>query len=411
MSKTTSRAYDLIIYGATGFTGRLVTEHMLATYGVGGDIAWAMAGRNAAKLDEVRQQIGAPDGLPLILADASDPDSLAAMASQAKVIVTTVGPYQLYGEPLIAACVAAGTDYVDLCGEPAWMAQMIAAYSDKAKASGARIVFSCGFDSIPFDLGVWFLQQAAKTQFGATLPKVRGRVRKMKGAFSGGTAASLLATVEAAGRDRSVLAAMANPFAMAEGFNGPAQPNGDIATYDEALGQWAGPFVMAVINTKVVHRTNKLLDHAYGQDLTYDEMVLTGPGKAGEKKARAMTGQTKIQNALLGFGPTRALIKRFALPQPGQGPSKHERETGFFDVLIAGSNAAGQSVSVVVTGDKDPGYGSTSKMIAESALCLARDIDAKTTGGGIWTPAAAMGQALIERLRAKAGLTFEVQNS
>lgn len=408
---TSSRSYDLIIYGATGFTGRLVAEHMLATYGVGGDISWAMAGRNAAKLEEVRDEIGAPDTLPLILADASDPESLAIMVAQAKVIVTTVGPYQLYGEPLVAACAEAGTDYVDLCGEPAWMAQMIGAYGDKAKASGARIVFSCGFDSIPFDLGVWFLQQEAKSRLGGPLRRVRGRVRKMKGTFSGGTAASLLATIEASGKNPSLLAVMANPFAMSEGFTGPVQPNGNVATYDEALGQWAAPFIMAAINTKVVHRSNTLLGHAYGQDLIYDEMMLTGPGKAGEKKAKALTSQNTIQNALLAFGLTRALIQRFVLPKPGQGPSRNERETGFFDVLFVGENAAGQSLSVAVTGDKDPGYGSTSKMIAESALCLARDVDAKITAGGIWTPAAAMGQALIERLRAKAGLTFEVQNS
>ena len=403
-----ARPYDVIIYGASGFTGRLVAEHMLATYGVGGDVVWAMAGRNRPKLEEVRSLIGAPDTLPLIDADASDPASLAAMAWQAKVIITTVGPYQLYGEPLVAACAAAGTDYVDLCGEPAWMAQMISAYGDKAKASGARIVFSCGFDSIPFDLGVWFLQQEAKAKFGAPMSRVRGRVRKMKGTFSGGTAASLLATIAAAERDPSLLQVMANPFAMAQGFTGPAQPSGNEASFDQSLGQWSAPFIMAAINTKVVHRTNLLLGHSYGQDLVYDEMMFTGPGKDGAKKAKALTRQNTIQNALLAFGPTRALIQRFILPKPGEGPSKHVRETGYFDVLFEGENSVGQSLHVTVTGDKDPGYGSTSKMIAESALCLARDVDRQSCPGGIWTPAAALGMALINRLRAKAGLTFEV---
>ena len=185
------RAYDVVVYGASGFTGQLVAEHLLGTYGAAGEIKCAMAGRNTGKLAEVRDLIGGPSSLPLIAADASDPASLKAMAKNAKVIISTVGPYQLYGEGLVAACAAAGTDYVDLCGEPAWMAAMIRKYADVAKASGARIVFSCGFDSIPFDLGVFFLEQQARAKFGRPATRVRGRVRKMKGEFSGGTAASL----------------------------------------------------------------------------------------------------------------------------------------------------------------------------------------------------------------------------
>lgn len=403
---TSERAFDLVVYGATGFTGRLVAEHMLATYGVDGPVRWAIAGRSDAKLDEVRKAIGAPDSLAMITANASDPASLSAMCLQTKVVVTTVGPYQLYGEGLVIACADSGTDYVDLCGEPAWMAQMIAAHSQRAAASGARIVFSCGFDSIPFDLGVFYLQDLAKTRFGTPLPRVRGRVRKMKGGFSGGTVASMLATFEAIRREPSQAAVMANPFALAGGFQGPAQPSGDGVTEDQSLDQWSAPFVMAAINTKVVHRSNLLLGHAYGQDLIYDEMMVAGSGETGRKKAKAMTGQTNIQNGLLAFGPTRALLQRFALPKPGQGPSKHERETGHFDVLFAGETKDGKELKVVVTGDKDPGYGCTSKMIAESALCLALDVDRTKTPGGIWTPAAALGQALINRLQAKAGMTF-----
>ena len=400
------RAFDLIVYGATGFTGRLVAEHMLATYGVDGPVRWAIAGRSTAKLDEVRKAIGAPDSLAMITANASDPASLSAMCLQTKVVVTTVGPYQLYGEGLVIACADSGTDYVDLCGEPAWMAKMIAAHSQRAAASGARIVFSCGFDSIPFDLGVFYLQDLAKTRFGAALPRVRGRVRKMKGGFSGGTVASMLATFEAIRREPSQATVMANPFALAGGFQGPAQPSGDGVTEDQSLDQWSAPFVMAAINTKVVHRSNLLLGHAYGQDLIYDEMMLAGSGETGRKKAKAMTGQTNIQNGLLAFGPTRALLQRFALPKPGQGPSQHERETGHFDVLFAGEGEGGKGLKVVVTGDKDPGYGCTSKMIAESALCLALDVGRTQTPGGIWTPAAALGHALINRLQAKAGMTF-----
>jgi len=405
-----ARAYDLVVYGATGFTGRLVAEHLLASHGAAGDVSWAMAGRSAGKLAEVRDLIGAPASVALITADASDPASLRALAGSAKVIVTTVGPYQLYGEGLVAACAAAGTDYVDLCGEPAWMAAMIGKYAAAAKASGARIVFSCGFDSIPFDLGVFFLEQHARAKFGGPAVRVRGRVRKMKGSFSGGTAASLLATVEAAARDPSVVKTLADPFALTPGFVGAAQPSGAEVAEDTAAGSWVAPFMMAMINTKAVHRSNLLLNHAYGRDFVYDEMMMTGPGATGEKRARAMARREAIQNALIGFGPTRALISRFVLPKPGQGPSKSARDSGFYDVLFIGETADGRTLRVAVKGDRDPGYGSTSKMIAESGICLARDVSHESVGGGFWTTASAMGDALIGRLQARAGLTFTLEN-
>ncbi|MGP8119881.1 MAG: saccharopine dehydrogenase family protein [Xanthobacteraceae bacterium] len=405
-----ARAYDLVVYGATGFTGRLVAEHLLASYGVGGEISWAMAGRSAGKLAEVRDLIGAPASLPLITANAADPASLQVLANSAKVIVTTVGPYQLYGEGLVAACAAAGTDYVDLCGEPAWMAAMIGKYGNAAQASGARIVFSCGFDSIPFDLGVFFLERQAQAKFGVPAVRVRGRVRKMKGSFSGGTAASLLATVEAAAREPSILKTLADPFALTPGFVGAAQPGGADVVEDKAAGSWAAPFMMAMINTKAVHRSNHLLGDAYGRDFVYDEMMMTGSGAAGEKRARAMARREAIQNALIGFAPTRALIRRFVLPKPGQGPSKAARDSGYYDILFIGETADGKSLRVSVKGDRDPGYGSTSKMIAESGICLARDISHDAVGGGFWTTASAMGDKLINRLQAKAGLTFTLEN-
>jgi short subunit dehydrogenase-like uncharacterized protein len=404
------REYDVVVYGATGFTGRLVAEHMLATYGVGRGARWAMAGRSKAKLEAVRAEIGAPAELPLVIADASNPASLAAMARSAQVVITTVGPYQLYGEPLVAACVDAGTDYVDLCGEPAWMAAMIAKYDAKARASGARIVFSCGFDSIPFDLGVTFLQEQAKERLGAPLQRVRGRVRKMKGGFSGGTIASLMATLEASKQTPSILATLADPFALTPGFAGPAQPSGETIEHDTVAGQWAAPFIMATINTKNVHRTNHLLAHAWGKDFVYDEMMLTGDGPGGRKRALATARQSAIQNALLGFAPTRALLRKFALPKPGEGPSKEDRETGFYDVLFTGETSDGRAMRGAVKGDKDPGYASTSKMISESALCLARDVDRDQTPGGVWTPGAALGNKLIKRLEANAGLRFALEN-
>lgn len=403
-----AQEFDVVVYGATGFTGRLVAEHLLKTYGAEGQVRWAMAGRDMAKLKAVAIEIGAPMSLPLIEANARDAGSLDTLAHRARVIITTVGPYQLYGEGLLAACAKAGTDYVDLCGEPNWMQAMIAKYEAAAKQSGARIVFSCGFDSIPFDCGVWFLQQQARDRFGQPAQRVRGRVRKMKGTFSGGTMASMLATLDAVKRDPSVGAAMLDPFALSP-ERLASQPTGAEVVDDADLGTWAAPFVMASINTKNVHRTNALAGYPYGRDFTYDEMMLTGAGKAGEKRARAALGQSRLQSALLSFAPTRALLRQFALPKPGEGPNKEQRENGMYDVLYVGTLADGRTLRVGVSGDKDPGYGSTSKMIAEAALCL-NDIPRTTTPGGIWTPAAAMGDTLIDRLQLRAGLRFGLEN-
>ena len=407
----TERIHDIVVYGATGFTGRLVAEYLNATYGTHGDLKWAMAGRSVSKLAAVRDEMGIASDIPLLAADAADPASLKAMADSTRVVLTTVGPYQHYGEPLLAACAEAGTDYVDLCGEPAWMAQMIVKYEDRAKASGARIVFSCGFDSVPFDLGVWFLQREAKARFGRPLPRVHGLVRKMKGTFSGGTAASLTATLEAAGKDKSIINLLTSPFSLVPGFRGPRQPHSGKAEYNVAAHSWTAPFVMAAINTKNVHRTNALTGHSYGEDFVYDERMMTGDGPAGEKRARAAASREKWQNILLAMAPTRWILKRFAMPKPGDGPDRTARESGYYDLLFVGIGPEGQDVRVSVRGDRDPGYGSTSKMISECALALARDVGAEQTGGGIWTPASAMGEALIPRLEAQAGLTFEVETT
>jgi short subunit dehydrogenase-like uncharacterized protein len=323
----------------------------------------------------------------------SDPASLAALAAATRVVLTTVGPYQLYGEALVAACAAAGTDYVDLCGEPAWMRRMIDAHDAAAKASGARIVFSCGFDSIPFDLGVLMVQNAAIARTGAPAPAVQGRVRKMKGTFSGGTAASLKATMAAAATDPGVLDLLRNPFALTPGFTGVDQPSGMKPYLDGSLGVWVAPFIMAPINTRNVHRTSFLLAGRYGEGFTYEEMLVTGPGEAGEAAARAVAGDRSL-------GSDKG-------PKPGEGPSKEEREAGHYDVLFRALSADGSVIAeAVVTGDRDPGYGSTSKMIGQSALALLDP--AICTGGGIWTPGAAFGMALAERLKAHAGMTFDL---
>jgi short subunit dehydrogenase-like uncharacterized protein len=401
-----NREFDLIVFGATGFTGRLVAEYLHHTYGAAGSVRWAMAGRSAAKLAQIRDELGLPADLPLLVADASDEAALAALVKRTKVVITTVGPYQQYGEPLIRACAHAGTDYVDLCGEPGWMAKMIPELEAPAKASGARIVFSCGFDSIPFDLGVLHAQQEAKQRFGMSLTRVHGRVSVMKGTFSGGTVASMLATMEAIGRDRSLIRTLGDPFALVPGFKGPRQPNDNTAAFDDLANAWTAPFVMAPINTKNVHRSHALLGHPWGEAFVYSERMLTGEGKAGEKRAKSMARNAKLQTLLLAFAPTRALLRRFALPKPGEGPNKQQREKGRYEALFFGETADGRKLTTKVTGDRDPGYGSTCKMISEAALCLVQDVDREATPGGAWTPAAAMGMRLVERLRQRAGLTF-----
>jgi short subunit dehydrogenase-like uncharacterized protein len=400
--------FDVIVFGATGFTGRLVAEYLNARYGVGASVAWAMAGRNRDKLESVRSLIGAPEALPLLQADASDAASLAALVSQAKVVISTVGPYQLHGEPLVRACAQAGTDYVDLCGEPGWMAEMIPQFDAPARESGARIVFSCGFDSIPFDLGVVFLQDEARRRFGAPFARVRGRVRVMKGTFSGGTMASGLATFERMGREPELARTLADPFALTPGFRGPPQPEGDSAAYDDVARSWTGPFVMAGINTKNIHRTNALLGHPWGRDFVYDERMLTGDGERGERRARKLARRARMQNAMLRWSLARGVLRRVALPKPGEGPSREERDSGRYELLFIGESAKGQRLEATVKGDRDPGYGSTCKIISEAALCLAGEIDRTKTGGGVWTPGAAMGLALLPRLQEKAGLTFAI---
>jgi short subunit dehydrogenase-like uncharacterized protein len=385
--------FDIVVYGASGFTGQLVAEYLAAEYR-GSDIKWAMAGRSLDKLASVRDAIGAPRDLPLIAADASNPASLKAMVDRTVSVLTTVGPYQLYGTDLVAACAATGTDYLDLCGEPVWMRQMIEAHETEARRSGARIVFSCGYDSLPFELGVWFLQEAAKKQFGSTVARVKGRVRKMKGTFSGGTAASMKAIFAAAANDPSLIPMLRDPFVLTPGFEGPKQPPGNKPLFDEDLDMWVAPFVMANINTRNVHRSNFLLGFPYGKEFVYDEMMIAGPKDTGEATARAIVAGNNKLGAQGG-------------PKPGEGPSKDERESGYFDLLFIGFTPDGRQIKAVVTGNRDPGYGSTSKMIAECAICLRRDTP--DVAGGIWTPGVAMKDALIKRLEAHAGMTFRIE--
>ena len=386
------KSFDVVIYGATGFTGKLVVEYMQEKYGKDEGISWAIAGRSEEKLNSVREELKVGSNVPQLLVDSNDTDSIASMAQQTKCVLTTVGPYQLYGANILQQCVVHGVDYVDLCGEPGWMHEMINEHAEQAKETGARIVFSCGFDSIPFDLGVYFLQKEVIAQHGHPASNVRGRVREMNGEFSGGTAASLGATMASLKEKPELFEVLVNPFALSNGFTGPEQAQDSKPIYDEKLETWVAPFFMAPINTKNVHRSNALMDHLYGEDFCYNEMWIQGPGEEGKAAAEFVGSMNPLADA----------------PAPGEGPSKESRENGNYDVLFCADLNDGSSLHASVSGDMDPGYGSTSKMIAESALCLVDDCS--ELGGGIYTPAPAMGEKLITRLQANAGLTFKIEN-
>ena len=385
------RKFDVIVFGATGYTGKLVAEYMKDEYGDDENIKWAIAGRNMDKLMQVKNDLGLKDEIEMIEVDSSDIDALNKMTCSTKCVLTTVGPYQLYGSDLVQSCANNGTDYVDLTGEPGWMYEMINLCKEQAEKSGSRIVFSCGFDSIPFDLGVYFLQKAFIEKNGKPAERIRGRVQAMNGEFSGGTIASLGATMATLKEKPELIKVLANPFSLSEGFEGPPQPDDSKVILDEKINMWVAPFVMAPINTKNIHRSNFLLNHMYGENFEYDEMMIAGEGEDGKMIADAMT----TANPMGGDN----------VPQPGEGPSKESREQGNYDVLFV-AESGDETMQARVTGDMDPGYGSTSKMIAESALCLVKDCDALP--GGIYTPAPSMGETLISRLVQRAGLTFDL---
>ena len=385
------REFDLVVFGASGYTGKLVAEYIQNEYGRNQTLKWALAGRNKDKLAGIKEDLNLESDLTILKVDSNDQESLDAMTSAAKCILTTVGPYQLYGSNLVESCAKNGTDYVDLTGEPGWMYEMINEHKETAKKSGSRIVFSCGFDSIPFDLGVYFVQQAVRDKFGKPAQHVRGRVKAMNGEFSGGTIASLGATMATLKEKPELIKVLANPFSLTEGFEGPTQLDDSKVLLDEKLNMWVAPFVMAPINTKNIHRSNALLGHEYGEDFCYDEMMIAGEGEEGKQIADAMTSANPMGGE--------------NVPQPGEGPSQESREQGNYDVQFFADIDEG-CIEARVTGDMDPGYGSTSKMITESAMCLIHDCN--DLSGGIYTPAPAMGNKLIKRLIEKAGLTFDI---
>jgi short subunit dehydrogenase-like uncharacterized protein len=407
MGTSADRRLDLIVFGATSFVGQLLCRRLVERAGIDGDVRWAIAGRDGAKLDRVAAETGA--AVERIVVDAADASALAEMASATRTVVSTVGPYALHGSALVAAVAAAGTDYLDLTGETQWMRRMIDAHAATAEASGARIVHACGFDSVPSDLGVWFLQQRAEERFGAPCTAVAMRVASMRGGASGGTIASMMNLMEEAAADPALRTLLADPYALAppDLRTGPPQPDVTRPGRDDASGQWVAPFVMAAVNTRVVHRSHALLGRPWGPDFTYDEAMLTGTGPLGAVKAGGLSAGMAAGLGLAALGPTRRALSRWVLPKPGEGPSPEAQENGSFDLRFFGTTADGRSLTTKVTGDRDPGYGGTARMLAEAALAMGQ-VDGGEVGGGFWTPATAFGDRLIERLEADAGIRFDV---
>lgn len=392
------REFDIIIWGASGFTGRLVAEYLCQNYSPN-ELKWAIAGRDANKLNKIRDQY-LNEKIPIIIADSFDEVSLNKMTKRTKVICTTVGPYAKYGSFLVKSCVSSKTHYCDLAGEAQWIRKMIDLHHEDARDNNLRIVNSCGFDSIPSDLGVYYIHK----NISKKNLSIRMRVTGAKGTYSGGTYASMQNIIKEAFKDREVRKSLTNPY----GLNPVGQQDGldkrDLRSvkYDKRIKSWISPFLMAGINTRIVRRSNALSNFSYGKEFTYDEAVMTGKGFKGRLNGIFLS----IPLMFLAAKPGSFFNKIFNIisPKPGQGPNKKERENGYFSLRFFVFQKDGNKSIFKVTGDRDPGYGSTSKMLAESAVCLAKD--RLEENYGVLTPSYAMGDNILNRLIAKSGLTF-----
>ncbi|MGO8997331.1 MAG: saccharopine dehydrogenase family protein [Polyangiaceae bacterium] len=411
-----SRPYDVVVWGATGFTGRLVAEYIAQHYGAKRDLRWAIAGRSRDKLAQIRDSLVAIDpaarDLPLLVGDGRDRASLDPIVSSTRVVATTVGPYAIHGHELAASCAENGTDSCDLTGEPQFVVSTIERHHARARETGARLVHCCGFDSIPSDLGVLLLQNEMQARHGTRCSEVKYFLAKMKGGFSGGTAASALHVAEEMAHDPSVRRIIGNPYALdpERTDRGPDGQDQRGVRWDDDLQTWTGPFMMAAINTRIVRRSNALLGYAWGKDFRYSECAAFSKGPGGLLAATAMSVGFGVFFVLAALGPTRTLLAGM-VPSPGEGPTKEQRDAGFFVVKLVGisegdSGARTHRLLGTVRGQSDPGYGETAKMLTESAVCLAKDdLDVP---GGVLTPASSMGMKLVERLR-RAGMTFDVE--
>ena len=397
-----SKDFDIIIWGATGFTGRLVAEYIFKNYS-SEKLNWAIAGRDKKKLINVRDEI-ADENIPIIIADSFDEMSLTKMTQKTKVICSTVGPYSKYGSLLVKSCIKTNTHYCDLAGEAQWIRKIVDTYHQEAKNKKVRIVNSCGFDSIPSDMGVYFIHKNLP-DVNIKLDNISMRLSGFKGSLSGGTYASMNNIITEASKDSLIRKILTNPYGLnPEGQrSGPDKRDLNKVKYDEDSKSWIAPFMMAGINTKIVRRSNALSNYSYGKNFTYDESVMTGDGFKGRIKAIISVLPLIFLSAKPG-----SLLKRifnYFTPKPGQGPNENERENGYYSMRFYIRYNDKSRALARVTGDRDPGYGSTSKMLAESAICLSKD-SLKDTYGVI-TPSIAMGDQILDRLQAKAGLTFK----
>ncbi|MEO0534175.1 MAG: saccharopine dehydrogenase NADP-binding domain-containing protein [Cyanobacteria bacterium P01_A01_bin.123] len=400
--------YDLVVLGTTGFVGQILCQYLLQQ--ITGGMKWAIAGRSRAKLAKLITSLGQrAANLPYLIADVTDEASLHALCAKTQVVISTVGPYALYGEPLIKICASTGTDYCDLTGEPQWIRRMIQSYEPIAQSSGARIIHCCGFDSIPSDLGVYYLQQQARQQFGQPCDRVKMRVQEVQGGISGGTAASGINLIKEAITNPELRQELANPYSLCpeskQSSNDP--PTLIPVQYDEDFQGWVSPFVMAEVNTRIVLRSNTLLDCAYGPHFHYDEAIFTGSGVMGWMTAQGLKLGLDGTALAVALPPTRWLLENTLVPKSGQGPSQTVQEQGFYALEFYGVTATGKKIQVKVTGDRDPGYGSTAKILGQVGLCLAQDFPKSAKAGGFWTPASMFGKTLIARLEQFAGLTFQ----
>ncbi|QHH95338.1 saccharopine dehydrogenase [Acinetobacter gyllenbergii] len=407
--------YDLVVFGATSFVGQILTKYLAEYFASQKEqLRWAIAGRSQQKLQQVKDTLGTVgEAVPILIADANSKTELDALCAQTRVVVSTVGPYALYGEPLIQACVNNGTDYCDLTGETQWIKQMITKYEAQAQQSGARIVHCCGFDSVPSDMGVYYLQQQAQQQFNAPATRVSMRVKTLKGGASGGTVASLINVVQEAAADPALRKDLLNPYILCPENHGNTQRQIYIKTakYDPDFNAWIAPFVMAAVNERVVQRSNALSGNAYGNNFSYNEAILTGEGLKGRLKALTVVSGLGAFMLAAVSKPISQVMERYLLPKPGEGPTPEQQLAGRFDLRFVGKTDAGQSLKIKVTGDRDPGYGSTGKMLGQAALSLAidhaKDSEKPTPQGGFWTPATMFDDRFIQRLTDHAGLTFE----
>jgi short subunit dehydrogenase-like uncharacterized protein len=397
------RDLDLVLFGATGFVGKLTAEYLTTAAPDGARIG--LAGRSQKRLERVREELGARAAdWPLIVADSGDSAALAELTARTTAVATTVGPYRRYGMPLVEACAAAGTHYADLTGEALFMRETIQRFDAPAKESGARIVHSCGFDSIPSDIGVLLLHEAAGELTETTLV-----LRRVRGGISGGTVASLTGTVDDVKRDRSLVKVIGDPYALSPDRD--AEPElGDEsdlrgAEYSEELGTWFGMFVMAPLNTRVVRRSNALQGWAYGRRFRYREVMEFGPGLTGRAKALGLGGGMAALTAGLALPPSRFVLDR-VLPDPGEGPKEELVRKGFFAIEIHARTPADERWVCRIEAQGDPGYGATRVMLGESGLALGLDGDKLPNRAGVLTPATGIGLHLADRLRAT-GQTFE----